>query len=284
MVRRGALTPGAASGAISRAACALALVALTACLAAIGPTRRDDVRGYAFHSKLATAFRNCSPGNVMRKSETIYHVSACDQVAIYHCPEFSTIADPVCTLDAVDAAPVRRRGQPDPPAAVAGSPPSATQLGDADRWFVEGRALAKAEQHAEACVRFAQSDAVQHTFGTAVNLGDCAEREGHPGRAWRLYDDAARIAEHAGAASLAQFAHDRAEALAPKLCTVIVTIAYPAIPGLTIHIDERDIPPAREIHALVEPGRIEVIVAAPGIPGQRRTLYGAAGSVVSVAM
>jgi hypothetical protein len=211
-------------------------------------------------------------------------VNACDQVAIYRCPEFVTITDPVCTLDAIDAAPLHRARPPEHPAMVARSLPSQAQLVDADRLFEEGRALAKASRHPEACRRFAQSDAIKHTFGTAVNLGDCAEREGHPDRAWRLYDDAARQADHDGATTRAQFAHDRAAALAPILCTVIVTLANPTLPGLTIHIDERDVPPAPEIRTLVEPGRIEVIVAAPGVPEQRRTLYGAAGSVVSVSM
>jgi hypothetical protein len=237
------------------------LLALAAC-AALGPTRRDDVRSYVFQSNLSSAFRNCSPGAVARKGETIYHVAACDQVAIYRCPEFSTISNPVCTLDALEAAPVHRRRQP----------------------AEEARALAKASRYTEACVRFAQSDAIVHTFGTAVNLGDCAERDGHPDRAWRLYDDAAHKAERDGATDRARFARDRAAALAPMLCTVIVTIAYPTIPGLTIHIDDRDVPPAPQIRTLVEPGRIEVVVSAPSVPEQRRTLYGAAGSVVSVTM
>jgi hypothetical protein len=259
------------------------LLALTAC-AALGPTRRDDVRSYVLQSNLSSAFRDCSPGAVTRKGETIYHVAACDQVAIYRCPEFSTIRNPVCTLDALEAAPVHRRRQPAPPAAVVRAPPSRAQLADADRLFEEARAFAKASRYAEACARFAQSDAIVHTFGTAVNLGDCAERDGHPDRAWRLYDDAAHKAERDGATDRARFARDRAAALAPMLCTVIVTIAYPTIPGLTIHIDDRDVPPAPVIRTLVEPGRIEVVVSAPSAPEQRRTLYGAAGSVVSVTM
>jgi hypothetical protein len=284
MVRSGNLTSASVRGAaLDAAPRVILLLALAAC-PALGPTRRDDVRSYVFQSKLSTAFRNCTPGAVARKSETIYHVAACDQVAIYHCPEFSTIRNPVCTLDALDAAPVHRPRQPDPPAPAVRAPPSKSQLADADRLFEEGRGLAKAGRYAEACVRFAQSDAIEHTFGTAVNLGDCAEREGHPDRAWRLFDDAAHKAEREGAANRARFARDRAAALAPMLCTVIVTIAHPTIPGLTIHIDERDVPPAPEIRTLVEPGNIEIVIAAPGVPEQRRTLYGAAGSVVSVAI
>jgi hypothetical protein len=260
----------------------LILLVLTACLG-FGPTRRDDVHSHSFKSNLATAFRNCGPGVVTQMSDVIYHVASCDQVAIYRCPLYATITNPVCTLDALDASPVPRR-QPQPRGPAARPKPTKAQLADADRLFEEGRALAKDGRHVEACVRFVQSDAIEHTFGTAVNLGDCAEREGHPDRAWRLFDDAARKAEHDGMANRAQFARRRAAALAPMLCTVIVTIAHPTLPGLTIHIDERDVPPAPEIRTLVQPGRIEIVVAVPGLPEQRRTLYGAAGSVVSVTM
>ncbi|HEY0989791.1 MAG TPA: hypothetical protein VGD80_22135 [Kofleriaceae bacterium] len=151
----------------------------------------------------------------------------------------------------------------------------------ADRLFTEGRALAKAHHYAEACERFAASDTLERTFGTAVNLGDCASRDGHPGRAWQLYDVAARMAERDGAHELAKFARGRATALAPQLCTVVVTIADPT-PRMTVRIGDRDEPPAPEIRALVEPGDIEVVVAAADAPPLRRTLHGAAGSVVTL--
>ena len=174
--------------------------------------------------------------------------------------------------------------------AVAGVIAARTALADpqrtpdqtkADRLFSEGRALAKAHRFAEACERFAASDALERTFGTAVNLGECAARGGHPGRAWQLYDAAARVAERDGAHDLAKFARDRAAGLAPQLCTVVVTIADPA-PGMTVRIGDREEPPAAEIRALVEPGDIEVVVATADAPALRRTLHGAAGAVVTL--
>src|SRR5204863_8164314 len=76
----------------------------------------------------------------------------------------------------------------------------------ADQLFAEGRALAKARRFAEACERFAASDALEHTFGTTVNLGDCAARDGHLARAWQLYSDAAQLAESDGAPDRTRFA------------------------------------------------------------------------------
>jgi hypothetical protein len=152
----------------------------------------------------------------------------------------------------------------------------------ADRLFAEARAFAKANRLAEACERFAQSDAIERTFGTAVNLGDCAARDGHPGRAWQLYDAAAELADRDGASDLARFARDRAAALVPALCTVVVTVAEPTTPGLTIRINDRDQHPAAEIRAFVDPGDIEVVIAVRGQPPLRRTLHGVAGSVVAL--
>jgi hypothetical protein len=261
----------------------LAQLAQLACITT-NPTRRDDVRKYVFQSKLQTAFRDCSPGEVSRSSETRFQVAACDQIAIYRCPALATVDNPVCTLEAIDAAAVHKRQLAGPPASVVAATPTAEQLAEADRLFGDGRALAKASHHPEACAYFVRSDAIKRTFGTAVNLGDCAERDGHPGRAWQLFDEAARIADRDRAPARAQFARDRAAALAPLLCTVIVTIAQPAIPGLKIHIGERDIPPAREIRTLIEPGGFEVVIAATNVPERRRTFQGAAGSVVSVVL
>src|ERR1700733_13261773 len=79
--------------------------------------------------------------------------------------------------------------------AAAADPARAPDQTKADRLFAEGRALAKAHKLAEACERFTQSDAIQRTFGTAVNLGDCAAHDGHTALAWRLYGSAAPAGE-----------------------------------------------------------------------------------------
>jgi hypothetical protein len=133
---------------------------------------------------------------------------------------------------------------------------------DADRLFEEGRTLAKQNRFAEACERFTKSDAIQRTFGTAVNLGDCAKRDGHAGLAWQLYDDASRFADRDGATDLAKFARQRASSVASALCTIIVTIEDPAA-GMTVRIGGHQVTPAAEIHELVEPGEVDVVVAIP---------------------
>src|SRR6185503_13633139 len=98
---------------------------------------------------------------------------------------------------------------------------------EATRLFEEGRALAEQGRFAEACERYAKSHELERAAGTMLNLGDCAERGGKLRRAWQLYDDAAREYERAGKAGPARFSRTRADALAPRLATVVVRLAEP---------------------------------------------------------
>jgi hypothetical protein len=61
---------------------------------------------------------------------------------------------------------------------------------------------------AAACSRFEQSDKLKHTFGTAVNLGDCALHDEQLERAWLLYNEAVRLAKREGDDDLVLFARD----------------------------------------------------------------------------
>lgn len=152
----------------------------------------------------------------------------------------------------------------------------------ADRLFEEGRLLSKASRFKEACERFSQSDQLKHTFGTAVNLGECAERDGHVALAWQRYDDAAHTAERTGSRELAKFARERASALAPKLCTIVVRVADPTLPGLTILVRDRTLPPAAEVGILVEPGDVSVTINASSTPALHQNLACAAGAITFV--
>ncbi|HMG24567.1 MAG TPA: hypothetical protein VK607_24690, partial [Kofleriaceae bacterium] len=77
------------------------------------------------------------------------------------------------------------------------------------------------------------------------------------------------------------FAREQAAALAPRLSTIVVTIADPSVAGMTVRIGDRELPPASEVRALVDPGEIEVVVSAAGVPLLRKTLRGVAGSVAT---
>lgn len=177
-----------------------------------------------------------------------------------------------------------RTAQADPDAAPGTADEIATA---ADRLFEDGRKLAKDNHAAEACKRFEQSYALRHTFGTAVNLGDCARHDGHLGLAWQRYHEAVLAAEHDGADRLAQFARDRAAAVAPALCTVLVTVSSRDLGAVTVRIADHEAapstPPARWA-ALVDPGQIDVEIdgMAGGSRVTRTVPCTAAGEVATV--
>lgn len=164
-------------------------------------------------------------------------------------------------------------------AAAPAKPPS-----DADRLFEEGRALAKEGKFAEACQRFSKSFEIDHAIGTELNLADCEEKIGHLRLAWRLFLAAADESERSDDTKRTQFARGRAEALAAKLTEVVITVATPTIPGLTITIAGHAVEPAPVIRDRTEPGTIEIVASVPDRAPFTATIEGAAGASVAIAV
>jgi hypothetical protein len=156
------------------------------------------------------------------------------------------------------------------------------QPDDADTLFEEGRTLAKAGDYAGACDRFMRSFAIDHAPGTELNMGDCQEHLGHARQAWQLYVAAAEEFDRKGEPARAKFARDRADAVASKLAEMIIQVADPDLPGLSIAIAGHDAKPAAEIHDRVEPGAVVVTALAPGHPPFTTTLQAVAGARVVV--
>ncbi|HEU0035156.1 MAG TPA: hypothetical protein VFQ53_31235 [Kofleriaceae bacterium] len=157
---------------------------------------------------------------------------------------------------------------------------------EATRLFEEGRALYAQNLFPEACAKFARSYELDHKPGTQLNLGDCLERDGKLRRAYLMFEDAAReydrIRHEAElrlaadqnavdarrdvqvAISGAKLARERAQAIVPRLATVIVRLAEPRIDGLAVRIGDRAQPPAAEIVERYDGGTIAIVVSAPG--------------------
>ena len=151
----------------------------------------------------------------------------------------------------------------------------AQNTSDADRLFVEGRALRDQGRFVEACARFVESSKLERSPSTQLNLGECAERDGQLRRAWLLYCDAAdsferrrkaavleRSPEAERAEAGAKYARDHAEALVPKLAKLVIRIAEPRLDGLAVRIDGRAVPAAVEIVEMLDPGRITITASA----------------------
>ena len=151
----------------------------------------------------------------------------------------------------------------------------------AKRLFDEGRALAAQGKHLEACVLFEKSYELEPAVGTQLNLADCAERDGKLRKAWLLWIAAAEEFERSSDGR-AKFARDRADALAPRLATVMVKVAKPKTKGLVVQIGEHQARPQRELLERVNPGTVEVIARAPCCQEFRTTVTAELGVVARV--
>src|SRR3954471_22884098 len=87
----------------------------------------------------------------------------------------------------------------------------------ADKLFSEGLALLKAGKPAAACPKFEESDALDPALGTEFDLADCEEQLGKLAKAYSTFRRVEIGADKAGKAERQKQAHDRAEALLPKI-------------------------------------------------------------------
>src|SRR5882724_1188836 len=104
-------------------------------------------------------------------------------------------------------------------------PTGLTDPGEASKVFQQGRDAAKLGRFDEACALFARSFELDPALGTAVNLADCLERQGHLQRAWQLFERVARDSQHVQ--SRARLARQRADALRARLATVLIRVRDP---------------------------------------------------------
>lgn len=139
----------------------------------------------------------------------------------------------------------------------------AQQVPEGTRLFEEGRELAKQGKHALACEKFEDSLALDRAPGTALNYGACLEQLGQLRKAFYMFDEAARAFERDSDAR-AKFARARADAVVPRLGTLIVKIAEPAAPGLIVELGRQSVPAVAEISERFDPGEIVVSARVPG--------------------
>jgi hypothetical protein len=124
---------------------------------------------------------------------------------------------------------------------LASAPASADQAADAaaaEALFKEGRTLLEQGRLEEACAKLAESQRVDPSVGTMLNLGDCLERRGKTASSWGVFTEAARMAEKRGDKARAAEAARRAAALAPTLQKLAIVVP-PAtrVPGLEVRKD-----------------------------------------------
>jgi len=102
--------------------------------------------------------------------------------------------------------------------------PSSTDSATAQALFDQGKRLMKAHNYPEACPKFEESAHIVGHSGTLLNLADCYEKQGRIATAWSTFLNAAAAANRSGHAGREAEARTRANALAPQVPKVVITV------------------------------------------------------------
>jgi hypothetical protein len=136
----------------------------------------------------------------------------------------------------------------------------------AEALFEQGRQLMQAGKYAEACEKFAASNASDESVGALLNLGECLTRVGRTASAWGAFRQAVALAQRQRDRKRAALAEKHAKALELKLSYLIIEIPVgDQIPGLVIARDGSEVPEALWNQRIpVDPGSYAITARAPG--------------------
>jgi len=136
----------------------------------------------------------------------------------------------------------------------------------AETLFDEGRRLMASGDFAEACPKFAQSQALDPAPGTALNLANCYEKWGKLASAWSAYRSAEASATSKKQKDRANFAKKKATALQPKLSRLTVVVPGAAqTSGLQVRFDAEPVQaPEWGVPIPRDGGQYEIQVSAVG--------------------
>jgi tetratricopeptide (TPR) repeat protein len=95
----------------------------------------------------------------------------------------------------------------------------------ADALFREGRSLLQSGMVAEACAKFQESQNLEASAGTLLNLGDCYERAGRLVPAYEAFRDAEPLSKARARQDWVDTARTRSDALRAKVPTLVISLA-----------------------------------------------------------
>ena len=106
----------------------------------------------------------------------------------------------------------------------------------AERLYGEGRTFIEASRWAEACEKLQESEDINRSAGTELNLGLCLEKLGKTASSWVTYKDAGTSFHARGDKDREDYAKKSAARLEPTLSTLRI-LSTDARPGLQITLD-----------------------------------------------
>ncbi|RYZ17464.1 MAG: hypothetical protein EOO70_01835, partial [Myxococcaceae bacterium] len=149
------------------------------------------------------------------------------------------------------------------PASLAQSSPDKAK---ADKLFREGREALKASQYAQACSLFAESQRLDPTAGTLINLADCSEKLGDLLSArGHLQAALGRLKPTDERVAVVQKRLAAIEELLPRL---VVKLPADAPSNARLELDGREVPPEQAAQPTILPAGLHEIVV---VVGEQRT-------------
>jgi hypothetical protein len=115
--------------------------------------------------------------------------------------------------------------------ALAQSAPNSNSAAIAEALFQEGRRLMESKEYKEACSKFAESQTLDPSGGTLLNLAVCREKAGDLATAWALFHEAQVVASRERRRRRVALAQERIEALSPRLPKLTLNTKAEAEPG-----------------------------------------------------
>lgn len=141
---------------------------------------------------------------------------------------------------------------------------SAQDVAAAEALFREGRALLDKGDYAVACKKLAESQRLDPSSGTLLNLAACHEKQGRTATAWAEFLAAARLAKTQGREDRAEEARKQAANLEPRLSYLTINVAK-KVPGLEIRRGDVKLEASTLGSKLpTDPGSHEITITAPG--------------------
>lgn len=149
---------------------------------------------------------------------------------------------------------------------IAHAEPSAEDSALATLLFKEGRALIATGQIPQACQKFAESQRLDPSGGTLLNLARCHEQEGRLASAWSEFKAAQIVARDGGRPDREAEAAHHVSALEPRLSRLSVVVPAAAdVAGLMVERDGRQLGRGAWSTAIPTDGGEHVVrAAAPG--------------------